>query len=256
MLIPGKVLHNETQRHVARMSTRNSAHIVALDTLIRSLVDAEIWNSIILLCVAGPSSSDSLLDLKGDHDSSLFGSPAFVANRGFTTVSTTALVELNYTMPYSLRDTGAYGMYIRNAPPAIKGTMLGDIYDEGGPSWPFEVVSDGVATIRNYIRTFIGGSRAISGGGFVCAGIYFAGLIHVTMADESLQSVNVSASALSASAVRYPLFLGCRNRATGKETPSSNQYACWLVGRELNPTRMGDLGGFINTYMTAIGAKV
>ena len=82
MLIPGKPLHNETQRHVDRMSVHDDDHIEDLDILIRQLHQQYLWDLLTVLCVAGPDGDDSLLDLKGYQDSVAVGCSRFCCGPG------------------------------------------------------------------------------------------------------------------------------------------------------------------------------
>ena len=93
MLSIGRPLHAETQRHVARCTGATDSYIEDLDLLIRGLIKEGLWDKLRLICVVAPTEADSLLDLKGDTDSVKVGSPAFVADRGFTTVSTTDYIN-------------------------------------------------------------------------------------------------------------------------------------------------------------------
>ena len=116
MIIPGKPLHAETQRHVARMSSHDDQHIQDLDFLIRELVAGNVWDRLTCLCVVGPTAADSLLNLKHQSsDSELVGAPTFVADRGFTTVGTTDVINTNTSPASNMAANITFGFYARSS---------------------------------------------------------------------------------------------------------------------------------------------
>ena len=253
MFIPDKVLHNETQRHVERLSSRDENHIEALDALIRGLHNEGLWNKIHVLCVVAPTSADSLLDLKNNQDSVLVGSPAFVADRGFTTVSVTDYINTQYAPGVAEENNVGLTCYIRLAH-AGSGNFMGC---EKVVSYSVRTklaLNVGSATLMYAIMQSSGAvGITVAGGGFRGGSRIDASNV-IAGGDEATSSAVVAS--WRPDLLTLPIFVGCSNYTSGAEKPSPNQYAHWSVTQGLGATEMLAYNALIKNYMTARGAAV
>lgn len=96
----GGSLEPETSTLLAALSgSYDSARQSAINTLIASLKTNGIWAKLDVLRIAGLNESDSLINWKtpGTFNSTAVNSPAFVADRGFTSSSTgTRYINTNF----------------------------------------------------------------------------------------------------------------------------------------------------------------
>lgn len=258
MFIPGKPLHNETQRHVARMSVRNSDHIEDLDLLIRALVSTGLWPLLTSICVAGPDASDSLLDLKGYQDSALVGSPPFVADQGFTTVGVNTVISTQITLSASSQAAFSASVYIRSASVGGNTCFMGELYeDDASSKWPLHLLDAAAGSFNAWLRSYVGGypARTVSGGGFRAACIAAIDAM-IVVGDEGAVTSSVFMVPWGAPGTHYPLHVGCRNGANGRELASANQYAHWSIGSIVSQTDLLLFDTIIKDYFTRRGTAV
>lgn len=249
MFTPGRPLHNETQRHVARLSVRNSDHIEDLDILIRGLVDAGIWARLAVLCVAGPNSADSLLDLKGTQDSALVGAPAFAADAGFTTVSTTDLINTQFTMDSSFTTNLSLSIYTRLSPGAAANV---DFMGESDGSIVNSIGKLSASLCLVGLQSSNSSAVVLSGGGFKsCAR---------EDTDTLAWAVDGASGQFSVTSgvwgTRYPLIVGARNVAGTYTAPIEDQYAHWSAGKGLSASQLLAYNILIKAYLTRRGTAV
>lgn len=250
MLIPDKVLHNETQRHVARMAVRNSDHIEDLDILIRSLHENGLWSKLDVLCVVGPDESDSLLDLKGNQDSVKIGTPAFVGDRGFTTVSTTDLIDTQVVLGLEYASNCSMSVYIRNTSVGGASRFIGVRLATGVRMSLLD--STNVVT-KDEMQSFGIASASVAGGGFRASSREDTSAARVC-GDESVSSALYSASTWFAAV--HSVLVGARDNNGVTDSPSPNQYSHWSVGKGMNNAEILAYDNLIKDYMTRRGAAV
>lgn len=252
MFTPGKPLHNETQRHVHTLSTRDNDHIRDLDVLIRGLHSEGLWDKLSLICVVGPDETDSLRDLKGSQDSVKIGAPAFVANRGFTTVSTTAVINTQFTLDASFSNDVSLSAYIRSNQIGTDKTLMGEVFGSfaGYVSLQDYNTTELVAKLQD---NAVGTRLTIAGGGFRAGSRSDAGS-KVYCGDEVART-NILAS-VSWAGTHYPVHVGCYSYSGGRAGAAPNQYAHWSVGHGLSAFELLAYDNLIKDYMTSRGAAV
>ena len=256
MMIPGRPLHAETQRHVRRMSVHDDAHIGDLDLLIRGLIRSGLWDKITSICVAGLNANDSLLDLKGYQDSTLIGSPAFVADEGFTTVSTTDIIDTNVLLDNSYENSNMLSVYQMTS--TYVGTMMGANYrDAASSDWPIKLANDPVSSIiaTGHMQA-VNGDASIgrSGAGFVAASRNSDSSVAIC-ADSTATSVTQSAISLL-NASHSTIIVGALNTLSGPTERADDQYAHWSVGKGMTALELLAYNSHIKEYFTRRGTAV
>lgn len=251
MLIPDKVLHNETQRHIARMGTLTDALVEDLDVFIRGLHDKGLWGKLSVLCVVCPTEADSLLNLIGGVDSVKIGTPPFVADRGFTTSGTAHVINTQFSYDTSYSLNASVSVYVRGAPAVTDSYLIGMKAASSHIAGLQAVAATG--DVKGYIQTNVATTLTMTGGGFAMAsredfstGWYIA--------DEIVYSLLLGAGTFAAP--QYPVHVGCLNNEGTLSNASTNQYAHWSVGRAMDATDLLAYNILINAYMTGRGAKV
>ena len=249
MIIPGKPLHAETQRHVARMSSFDDQHIQDLDLLIRELIYVGAWDGLSCLCVVGPTAADSLLNLKhGGNDSVLSGAPTFVADRGFTTSTAANIIDTQTPAPSVNPSVMAFGCYPRVA--SLDGFAIGM-----GATMYYDSFVDSATLSQDY----------------PIPGVYGACfVVNIHIDTSSLQGVS---GYFGGGGTSYFLTSGMTGSAPSTSLDSGyttafhvgshdgtglyldNQYAAWWVGGNMASVR-NEFATALQNYLTRRGAAV
>lgn len=254
MLIPDKVLHNETQRHIARLAVRTNARIQALDTLVRSLHAEGVWDKLHTLNIAVGSSADTLLDLKGNQDSVLVGSPAFLPDRGFTTVSTTDYIDTVISPPDADQDQGL-SCYIRQAMSPTGGVyLMGKVHlNNVSLAVQVDLMAATSSLFNPHIQFPTTINIPISGGGFMGASIGAGGVFNA-VADEMAYTTPLTP--IAGDGTVRSAFVGCRNSLSGPANPSDNQFAHWSITKSMTTVQWLAYDNLIKDYFTTAGTAV
>ena len=255
MFIPARPLHNETQRHVARMSVRNDDHIEHMDLLIRGLHDERLWDKIDIICVAGPNKADSLLDLKGTQDSSELATMTFTADQGFSCVAgTNQKINTGFTFSSPHGSNNHIACYFRNSAAGTTQFFMGETYSAPGAVTPVVYLWDLASTIVVGASQAPGLSIASTGAGFRASSRIDANNVTVS-SDGATASGSIAADAWDGG-THYPLYVGGRNALGTPDTGVTQQFAFWSVGTRLSSLELMAYRLLVHEYFTRRGTAV
>lgn len=251
MLIPGKVLHNETQRHVRGLSNRDDELIGHLDLLIRGLHDEGLWDKISILCVAHLNSADSLLDLKGNQDSILVGSPSFIADQGFTVSAGPNVISTQFPFDPSHSFSSSLSVYVR-------GLTLGYLMGQISPSPSnFDFVTNYNSStamsgalqgtsVRDHATDPVGGMRMLSRENVEDFNMLANG-----------NTVQYKQTATIQNPILFDLAVGTILEETGySNIVAAGQYASWHAGYGMTISEMLAYETLIQAFFTRRGTAV
>jgi hypothetical protein len=256
-LTQAATFETETNTLLAALSgTYDDTRKTAINTLIAGLKTDGLWSILDVLCIAGLNSSDSLINWKtpGTFNSSVVNSPNFVADRGFTSdTSTSRYINTNYN------PTSAAGNYTQNSASIgfYSRTNMADTTVDIGAGTGSNRASILSRRSDNACFWRINDSNEVN-----TSNSSSQGLILISRTSSSSRILYRDGSQLgtnsttSAGIPSDTFYVGANNFAGSPQSIASRQYAMWFMSGGLSGTNVSNFYNRIQTYMTAIGANV
>ncbi len=255
-MMGGRNIDEDVQNHLSRLTSTDSALRRDLSNLILGLKTDGLWSKIEILCVVHDVEADSLLNLRGTAigpDSTKTGSPAFVADQGFTPDGTgTDYLELGRTETtatlYDLYD--AHSFVYRRTDVSSDGDRLMALGRVTTPSvyqsaiYKFPGGTNIGFIIQSHVMTGVAGTI----GFFICS---------ISAIDDRIARVNdtTASDATSKAHILRTQTINIGSSYTGGNY-AEDEIAAWGIGSQLTATELGLYENRIRTYMQARGADV
>jgi hypothetical protein len=252
----GGVAPETTTLLAAFTGTYDTARQAAINDLIVALKSDGIWAKLDVMCIAGLTESDSLVNWKtpGTFNGTAVNSPTFTADRGFTFNGSTNYVNTNFT------PSTAVGIYALNSAhisvysrtnSALAQTEMGANATVGlGNCYIAARFSDGNCYygLNSNGSSFVSSSSSqlllANRSGATSVQFYRSGVsMHTTSSDSSVALPD------------RPIWVGARNSDTIFQQ-STKQIAAWSVGGSLSSTDAANFSTALTTYLTSLGANV
>jgi len=241
----------------ARLTTPpTTARKAAYNTVFVSLRSASLLTGKLdLLWLAGADSQATRQNLIQDaYNLTAVASPAFVADRGYTSDGTTSYLDSNFTpstaggnFQQNSLSLGAWGRTVGNT-----GKTCGANTGGTGSAFIRPFNGAGSSDFNSVANAAISDTTAGQGGTGLAAGARAASGTHRQYRNGSLVASPARASTANAAAKLF--FCASSDNTNAVNLPSTSQIAAGFAGGNLTDAEMTSLYSIINTYLTQIGA--
>jgi len=262
-------IDSDVAAHWGRMTSTDTDQKNDISNLILGLKEDGVWDLIEMLNVVHDNEADSLLDITGNaHDSSKYSTPAFVADRGFTTAAGKAIKTGidSFTGVYQDDDNSLFFYRRTQADTGNTRNIMGAfdynwddkqmIYQFYATATEHTIYHGGSAVVKS-ASTYIGftaSSRTSSSDVRVFKDGFSTP--YSVSSDDVYPAPRVYVTDL----VTHPVWVGGYVNYYGDSVLESaglgaqDQYSAWGVGGGMSHSELTYLYNRVTTYLTARGA--